>query len=741
MQALKSRDKVEDIWQFLEYPSPKEIEEINKLDEKFINIKENFKENIKEQQIITRVKNYSQNSQEIHKNPYLRDWWWKDFYTQPLDILFNIPANIVTSVCIFCIVVISFRNLDIVSSFGFDLTEIFKISLSSIGVLVFSATFFGNIKKHSKNFLSLFGINPKWHDETVSLVSLCLLIFIAWLFIFNIPSMGRSALNKGDKLLKQGKYIQAESQYQKALTYLNPENSQEQNIIEKFTQYFSLSFTQEKHPLILFKLGQVYYQKLDLDKAQKYYQQAILLETNQNSVFYMDYLNNLAKIIILKSYDFPSISQVTSDSQSSSNKNTDSQSSNKGDKSDQGDKVDKTAKFLLDLSQSIYSNRTTELFCRKLKLIDQRKYECYNKKIFKEIENLLKYEVNISVYKSKYNDLDLYNYESEILNEEKGEKVFSQELEQQSKQVLEKLSEQKLEPDLEQQSEQQLEKLFGEKLEQELEQQLEQQLEKLFGEKLLELRLKYLKSIETLKFNYGLYELLFLKNIKDSKDIQNKPSFKNKLNLAKEHFKISSFNGAVPIIGRELNTDEVQGEFNEDELKFEDKAPDKVKEMKSLCFYRLSQFMEKTSSQKYIDKKNEMKKVQEAMKNAKKTEYPQKIDTAEKEMKEAEEAMKNAKEAMKNEKKEEYEAIMRTEEYCQKIDTAKKEKEEAKEAMKNAKKEEYEAIESPLKYLEKKMVGDRCYGKDLLPINTLDFYEQRIVYDFRRIPGFPQNPN
>ncbi|OZH51479.1 hypothetical protein AFK68_30740, partial [Hydrocoleum sp. CS-953] len=253
----------------------------------------------------------------------------------------------------------------------------------------------------------------------------------------------------------------------------------------------------------------------------------------------------------------------------------------------------------------------------------------------------------------------------------------------------------------------------------------------------------------------GLYELLFLKNIKDSKDIQNKPSFKNKLNLAKEHFKISSFNGAVPIIGRELNTDEVQGEFNEDELKFEDKAPDKVKEMKSLCFYRLSQFMEKTSSQKYIDKKNEMKKVQEAMKNAKKTEYPQKIDTAEKEMKEAEEAMKNAKEAMKNEKKEEYEAkkeeyeaIMRTEEYCQKIDTAKKEKEEAKEAMKNAKKEEYEAkkeeyeaIESPLKYLEKKMVGDRCYGKDILPINTLDFYEQRIVYDFRRIPGFPQNPN
>ena len=82
-------------------------------------------------------------------------------------------------------------------------------------------------------------------------------------------------------------------------------------------------------------------------------------------------------------------------------------------------------------------------------------------------------------------------------------------------------------------------------------------------------------------------------------------------------------------------------------------------------------------------------------------------------MEEAEEAMKNAKTTEYKAKKEEYEA----------------------------KKEEYEAKKDPLGYLEEKMVGSRCYDEDLLPINTLDFYEQRIVYNFRRIPGFPKNPN
>ncbi len=81
----------------LEYPSPFEIEEIKKLDEKL----RNFIDNIKDEQILTRVKNYSQDSQEIHNNPYLKDWWWKDFYTRPLDIWLNFPANFVTLVCIF----------------------------------------------------------------------------------------------------------------------------------------------------------------------------------------------------------------------------------------------------------------------------------------------------------------------------------------------------------------------------------------------------------------------------------------------------------------------------------------------------------------------------------------------------------------------------------------------------------------------------------------------------------------
>jgi len=629
LQVLKSRDKVEEILQSLEYPSPKEIEEIKKLDGKF----KNFRDSIKDKKIITRVKNYSRNSQEIHKNRYLRDWWWKDFYDKPLDIQLNYPANVVTSVCIFSIVVIIFRNLDIVSSFGFDFNEIFKVSASSIGVLLFSATFFGNFRKYSKNLLTIIGIKDKWHDEAVGIFSLFFLVIIICLFIFNMPSLGIQALNKGDELLKENKYIQAERQYQKALTYLNPENSKEQNRIEKIRQYFSLSFTQEKHPLILFKLGQVYYQKLDLDKAQKYYQKALLLETNKDSVFYMEYLNNLAKVIILKSYEFPSILPEDTDSQSS----------------DKEDTVDKnTAKFLLDLSMSISSNRTTKLFCQKLS--DNKKKSCLNQNIFQDIFG--KNADDIIHYQPQYNDINLYNYESQILNQEKKE--------------------------------------------QELEQQSEQE------KKLFELRLKYITSFETGKFNYGLYEFLNFKDIKESKDIQENQSLKNKLKLAQQHFRKSSVYGAIQIMGKELDKKQVDGTV-EEELKFEDNAPNKVKEMKSLCFYRLSQFMEKTLSEEYIQKKEEMKTEK----------YRQEIEKAKN-------TMEQAKKEMNEAKKTEYQA--------------KKENFDRRKA-------EYQAIKDPLRYLEEEMVGSRCYTQNNLPLDTLDFYEQRIVYNFRRIPGFPKNPN
>ena len=42
--------------------------------------------------------------------------------------------------------------------------------------------------------------------------------------------------------------------------------------------------------------------------------------------------------------------------------------------------------------------------------------------------------------------------------------------------------------------------------------------------------------------------------------------------------------------------------------------------------------------------------------------------------------------------------------------------------------------------LDEEMIQNSCYIENKIPIEVLDPYEQRILYDLRRIPGLPKNP-
>ncbi|EAZ92228.1 DNA double-strand break repair Rad50 ATPase [Crocosphaera chwakensis] len=705
--------------------------------------------------------------------------WWKNLI--PLHREFDLPAQIITLFCIFSIVLILLRSWSIIQLFDFGGLELLPLFLSGLVVSLISGTFLSQGKQIFIRLLGLFSRQlEKWHDEIMALVSLGLLSLVVWGFILHLPSAGEDALRNGDDALDETQYVEAEIQYKKALTYLDSPSDLDDYWFnwwfpfQRIQNYLSLSFTEQQHPLALFKLGYAYYKQLDLDKAKEYYISAIKNEDNKDGAFYMEYLTNLAKVLVLKSYGL------------SSRDDSLDYSGNLGDKDkntlvEQREFINKRrmrdAKFFLEKSASIYRKNIISNFSKILNNSDSD--ECDGEKNYNQ--KYASTEILRRLMNTKNEQQCPYN--NDILSGEKYPEYKD----------MKDIDWYKLDR-----------KFYKRKNKNSDEKFLKKPNNKADG-----LFMEYLKAIRNLKFVHGMYELSsfqeVMNSVQNSENIQerNQVSYTlvNKLKEAKTHFRWASLLSGLlePQISRELEDMEVDGKLklkiqseddkpfilaneetlfsskvkiidevktndNKNEIIVKDISFKNFKEqnpeaeiLKPLCYYRLAQFLSIGTIKLLDDKNHSLEKFYENREKVLQSEFPteknskytnkfnqelngyiEKLQTTQK----FEELIKEHRKELKKDPSIKRENIPKEEETI----NLKKYPENIREDLdKNLYKLEIKEnasteTMSQEKYLNQQMVKDYCDIQTKVPIEILDLYERKMLYDLRRIPGLPDNP-
>lgn len=705
--------------------------------------------------------------------------WWEDF--RPLHEQFNLIAQIITLLCISSIILIILRSWTIIQLFDFGGLELLPLLASGLVVSLISGTFLSQGKQILIRLLGLFSNKlQKWHDEIMALVSLGLLSLVIWGFILHLPSVGEDALIKGETALDKTQYIEAEIQYKKALTYLDAPKNLDDSFWSQFfpykqiKSYFSVSFTEQQHPLALFELGYTYYKQLDLDKAQEYYVLALKNEDNKEGVFYMRYLTNLAKVLVLKSYGFSSIDDNLDYSANLGDKNRDALTQQKDFINE---KRMRDAKFFLEASNSVYRKNIINNFSKILDEDDCSQEETYNlyhdsigilngitsgnkqKATNSNTKNKCEYDNIIpsefwtrttpstktdETHTPRYNDIakkkdidwylidrDFYQIKNKDTNKNKNPST------QKSETVIVNFLNNK-----------------------------NNYADGLFME--------YLKAIIELKFVYGMYELSHFQQ-EQVINGDKKPSYglMNKLKEAKKHLRWSSLLSGIveDKILRELEDNEVDGKLNlkklEDEnneltdkqnnlqikeetlfsskvkiidddnsMSFKDFKEDnpKAEILKPLCYYRLAQFLSIGTIKLLDDKEKSLEKFYQNRDKILQSEFPDKNDVK---------YTDNF-----NEKLKEYINELQTTKIfdgpTSEITLENKLKNIRYDLNKNlyqlkVKDNDQESIFQE-EYLYKKMVKDTCDIQTKVPVEVLDLYERKMMYDLRQIPGLPDNP-
>ncbi|AFY37583.1 Tetratricopeptide TPR_1 repeat-containing protein [[Leptolyngbya] sp. PCC 7376] len=699
-QVLRHRDKVEDALSSYSYLSPHNIDLLERNDQALqrliAEVKIDHKANKK---TIDKVKFYSR---RIKFNPCLEKHWWKFFYDKPWYIFLNLPSKTITLICLFFTVLIIYRNISVIESFGFGITDILTLSFSGLATLSITASFFKVTSDFLKNIIREFPfLKAEYHEQIIAVFSFLLLLFLLG-FILLIPLWGRNALRVGDSLYTNGQYKKAEQQYQKAATYLNKDNFAGQNIFKTIPQYFDFSFETKQHPLILFKLGKTYYKMLNLNKAQEYFQKAIALESNKSGLFYTDYLTSLAKIYIIDGYGVPSISaegKISYLKQEEINNNLTS------------------AKYLLDTAAGNYSS-FARIFSPMGKYSSEQSICVVN--YLDETQTNHSNKTQQADRLSKLDDYRLYIYEQSLLSNEEDFKDLAN---LQSCQDIKNLS---------------------------------------TIIEYLDLFLKYRNTLINQRFTTGLYSLLGLQKNTKIKDIKSEhnPTTENRTILKETvtggplnffialvnesmfwntrgneilqekllHLKLAKSLDTTQSLSLKLDDDdpikrEITLFFQKVSLPFNDERWEQILKAlrdtyktrarslpkglelsansSSLCFYRFSQFVyevlgeEKTD--KFLIQKPDISLNQEISQVLG-------IDKSLPEGDQKDISIEKEKEAL----------------IGKVIDNL------------------FDKIYAKL---EEQLVGSVCYGDDNRPISSLEPYEANIIYQLRRVPGFPKNPS
>ncbi|MDJ0728758.1 MAG: hypothetical protein QNJ33_02085 [Crocosphaera sp.] len=732
-------------------------------------------------------KNIQKYCDTVSANISYENNWWKNL--RPLRKELDLTTQIITLFCIFAIVLILLRSWSIIQLFDFGGLELLPLLASGLVVSLISGTFLSQGKQIFLRLLALFGNGlEKWHDEMMALVSLGLLSLVIWGFILHLPDVGKEALKEGDIALEQTQYIKAETQYKKALIYLNSPSNLDYswfnswvNLCFPFQQiqnYLSLSFTEQQNPLALFKLGYAYYKQLDLDKAQEYYISAINSEDNKEGVFYMKYLTNLAKVLILKSYGLSSADDNLDYSATLGDKDADTLLQQK---EFINRRRMRDAKFFLEKSASIYRKNIINDFSQILGSIPDDK-NCKEQKnynldhasmgILRGLINLQEPEIITSneSQKCQYMNNDLSIFLGEKAKEYEEMKDIDWYIVDRNFYNIQDTTETQTEI---------LSFLKKEK----------NQADGLFME--------YLEARRDLAFVYGMYELSYFQQVTNG---SKKPSYTlmNKLKEAKTHFRVSSFLGSIlePTILRELEYYEVDGILN---LKMEEKPQETPKTetqqiiledgkplfsstlktidddkstnlndfkednpqeeiLKPLCYYRLSQFLSISTIKllKDDDLENFYQNRNSIFKSQLPDDFNDKFNKYIDELSHTGVFEKLIEKHRKPENSSKSKKEITTEIKIITKDGDKVTKETKTVNLEDHLKTVIADLNNNLyglpvtengkqttleKYLNEKMVKDTCDIEDKVPIEVLDWYERKMMYDLRRIPGLPENHN